>query len=189
MAPPGRPWAAPPGRPTRRVPFTATTYFRRQASAVGTCGPVVSNVVTITVLPGLTAGTIGSDQAMCPGATPAPLTSTAPAMGGTGTFAYQWDSSGNNSDWAPIPGATGADLRPGSHDFDHFLPPPGDLGRLRADTFTPSVVVTVLPALSAGSIAANQTICAGAHSGGAHQHRRGRGRHGHVRLPVGVLGR
>ncbi|SMB89021.1 PKD domain containing protein [Hymenobacter roseosalivarius DSM 11622] len=142
-------------------PLAATTYFRRQASAGGACAPAFSNVLIIRVLPALTAGTIGTDQTLCPGATPASLTSTAGASGGTGTFAYQWESSPNNANWTPIVGATGADYTPGpltTNTFFRRQVTSGPCGLV----FTPSVALTVLPALSAGSIAADQTICAGA---------------------------
>ncbi|WP_133272749.1 PKD domain-containing protein [Hymenobacter radiodurans] len=141
--------------------LSATTYFRRQANASPACAPVFSNVVTITVLPALTAGTIGTDQTLCPGATPASLTSTAGPGGGTGTFEYQWESSGNNADWVLIVGATGAGYSPGplaSTTYYRRRVTSGTCG----SAYSPSVVLTVLPVLSAGSIAADQTICAGA---------------------------
>ncbi|QNP51518.1 PKD domain-containing protein [Hymenobacter qilianensis] len=141
--------------------LSVTTSFRRQASAAGACAPVFSNVVTITVLPALTAGTIGTDQTLCPGATPASLTSTAGPGGGTGTFAYQWESSGNNADWAPIVGATDAGFAPGPLTSDTYYRRRVTSGTC-GSVVTPSVFIRVLPALTAGSIAANQTICAGA---------------------------
>ncbi|MBC6605771.1 gliding motility-associated C-terminal domain-containing protein [Hymenobacter sp. BT188] len=141
--------------------LTATTYFRRQATASPACAPVFSNVVTITVLPALTAGTIGTDQTLCPGATPASLTSTAGPSGGAGTFTYQWESSGNNAGWEPIVGATDAGYAPGPLTTTTYYRRRVTSGAC-GSVFTPSVAVTVLPNLTAGSIAADQTICAGA---------------------------
>ncbi|WP_426061951.1 gliding motility-associated C-terminal domain-containing protein [Hymenobacter sp. B1770] len=140
--------------------LNATTYFRRQATSVSACAPVVSNVITITVAPTLVAGTIGTDQTVCPGATPASLTSTAGASGGTGSYSYQWESSGNNANWTAIAGATGAGYAPGvvtSTTYFRRRVTSGPCG----PEFTASVVVTVLPALTAGSIAADQVICSG----------------------------
>jgi len=140
--------------------LTATTYFRRRATS-GPCGPVISNVVTITVTPALAAGTIAADQSLCPGATPTPLTSTAGATGGTGQFAYQWESSADNNTWAAISGATGETFVPGPLTATTYFRrrvTSGPCGPL----YSPVVTLTVLPALTAGSISADQTICAGA---------------------------
>ncbi|OGX84299.1 hypothetical protein BEN47_02740 [Hymenobacter lapidarius] len=143
-------------------PLTATTSFRRQASAGSACAPVFSNVVTITVTPALTAGTIGASQTLCPGATPTPLTSTAPATGGTGTFAFQWESSPtDNGPWTAIAGATNETYAPGPLTVTTSFRRRVSSG-LCGPEFTPAVTLTVLPALVAGSIAADQTICAGA---------------------------
>ncbi|RZK45763.1 MAG: hypothetical protein EOO59_20475, partial [Hymenobacter sp.] len=140
--------------------MSTTTYFRRRASATGTCGPVYSNIITIAVVPTLTAGTIGTNQTLCPGATPAPLTSTAGASGSVGSFAYQWQSSLNNANWTDIGGATGATYAPGplmttTYYRRRASAPPCD------PVNSPSVTLTVLPVLNAGTIAANQAICAG----------------------------
>lgn len=140
--------------------LSVTTYFRRQASSGTTCAPVFSNVITITVAPALTAGTIAADQTVCAGAPVVPLTSTAPATGGTGTFTYQWESSGNNAGWEPIVGATGETFAPGPLTVTTYFRRQVTSG-ICGSTFTPSVAVTVLPNLTAGSIAANQTLCAG----------------------------
>ncbi|AHJ97026.1 T9SS type B sorting domain-containing protein [Hymenobacter swuensis] len=141
-------------------PLTVTTYFRRQASS-GSCASALSNVVTITVLPALTAGSIGADQTLCPGATPAPLTSTTPASGGTGTFAYQWESSPDNVTWTGIAGATNPTYAPGPLLATTYFRRRVTSGACGPEV-SPAVVLTVLPALTAGSIAADQTLCAGA---------------------------
>jgi len=141
--------------------LTTTTYFRRQASAVGACAPAYSNVVTISVAPTLTAGTIGTAQTLCFGATPAPLTSTADPSGGTGTFTYQWESSPDNSTWTAIPGATGAGYAPGPLTATTAYRRQVASG-ICDPVYSPVITLTVLPALTPGSIAANQTICAGA---------------------------
>ena len=138
-----------------------TVSFRRRASSEGACGPAVSNVVTITVTPALTAGTIGNDQTICPGATPAPLTSTAGPGGGTGAFAYQWESSADGNNWAVASGAaTDAGYAPGSITATTYFRRRVTSG-LCGPAYSNSVAITVLPLLSVGSIAADQTICAG----------------------------
>ncbi|WP_324670953.1 gliding motility-associated C-terminal domain-containing protein [Hymenobacter sp. GOD-10R] len=141
--------------------LTTTTYFRRQASSSSACAPAYSNVITITVTPALTAGTVGADQTLCPGATPASLTSTADASGGTGTFAYLWEFSTDNSTWTAITGATGSTLAPGPLTTTTYFRRRVTSGPC-GPVYSPAVTLTVLPALTAGSIAANQTLCAGA---------------------------
>ena len=54
---------------THRAILTATTYFRRRVTS-GACGTATSNVVTLTVLPVLGAGTIAADQTVCTGLFP-----------------------------------------------------------------------------------------------------------------------
>ena len=140
--------------------LSATTYFRRRASSVSACAPAISNIVTITVTPALVAGTVGTDQTLCAGATPAALTSTVAASGGTGSYSYQWESSVDNAAWTAIAGTTSAGYAPGVLTATTYF-------RRRVTSgpcgpgYSPSVVLTVLPVLTTGSIAANQTICAG----------------------------
>jgi|GEM_PF-1436960 len=141
-------------------PLTVTTYFRRQASSGGACAPALSNVVTIIVTPALTAGTIAADQTLCSGAIPTPLTSSTAATGGTGSFAYQWESSPNNANWTIIAGATGAAYEPGPLTATTFFRRQVTSGACGPE-YSPSVTITVLPTLTAGTIAANQTVCAG----------------------------
>ncbi|WBO86483.1 T9SS type B sorting domain-containing protein [Hymenobacter yonginensis] len=141
-------------------PLTATTYFRRRVSS-GSCGPVYSNVVTLTVAPVLTAGTIAADQTLCPGAAPAPLTSTAEAAGGTGPVAYQWESSPDNATWVAVPGATSATYAPASLAATTYFRRAATAGAC-GPVYSNVVTLTVLPTLTAGSIAADQTLCNGA---------------------------
>jgi gliding motility-associated-like protein len=140
--------------------LTATTYFRRQVNS-GTCGPVYSNIITLTVLPELTAGSIGANQALCTGAVPAPLTSTASATGGNGTFAYQWESSTDNTNWTAVAGATGPTFAPGPLTATTYFRRRATAGAC-GPVFSNVVTLTVAPALTAGSIAADQTVCQGA---------------------------
>ena len=65
------------------------------------------------MLPALVAGSIAADQDICAGATPAALSNSGGASGGTGTFAYQWESSPDNANWTPIGGATNPTYAPG----------------------------------------------------------------------------
>jgi gliding motility-associated-like protein len=89
---------------------TSGTYTVKVASA--TCADT-SPAVALTLLPAVTAGTIGTAQTVCVGAVPAALTSLAEASGGTGTYSYQWESSPDNVTWTAIGAATAATYVPG----------------------------------------------------------------------------
>jgi len=99
--------------------FTATTsgtytvqVLSTGANAAG-CS-TTSTAFTLTILPIVTAGTIGADQTVCTGTTPAPLTSPSGAGGGTGTYDYQWESSTDNVTWTPVASASAATYAPGT---------------------------------------------------------------------------
>lgn len=122
---------------------------------------VTSTGVTLTVLPPLTAGTTGSNQTVCANVVPAAITSTAAASGGTGSYTYQWESSINNTTWAPIPGATGADYAPGTLPATTYFRRQVTSGTGSCATaYANTVVLTVLPVVTPGSISGDQTICA-----------------------------
>ncbi|HLK96461.1 MAG TPA: gliding motility-associated C-terminal domain-containing protein, partial [Hymenobacter sp.] len=144
-------------------PVSVTTYFRRQVtSGTGTCATSSSNVVALTVLPVLTAGTVGADQSVCPGATPIPLASTSAATGGTGTYTYQWESSADNLTWVAIAGATGAAYAPGPISATTYFRRQVTSGTGSCATArTTTVTISVLPGLTAGTISSDQTVCAG----------------------------
>jgi hypothetical protein len=91
----------------------STTYFRRAATS-GSCGTVNTAAVAISVFADFTAGSIGSAQSICVGATPAGLTNTTLPTGGTGSYMYQWQSSANNSTWSNIILATSLTYSPGT---------------------------------------------------------------------------
>lgn len=89
--------------------LTASTQFKRVAFS-GNCS-LSSNAVTINVQGLLGNYNIGSSQTICSNTAPELLSGQAPT-GGNGTFAYQWESSLNNSTWTIIPDATAADYQP-----------------------------------------------------------------------------
>ncbi|NVO29625.1 T9SS type B sorting domain-containing protein [Hymenobacter lapidiphilus] len=142
-------------------PLTVTTSFRRQVSS-GPCDSIASNVVTITVTPTLTAGTIAASQAVCTGAVPALLTSPTVATGGSGPITYQWESSGDNTTWTPITGATNATYQPVALTVTTFFRRRASSGAGCAPAVSNAVTITVAPAVVAGTIAADQTLCRGA---------------------------
>ncbi len=136
-----------------------TTEYRRRAS--NDCGEAVSNAVTVAVDPAFDAGSVGGDQAVCHGATPAGLTSSAGATGGSGASTYQWQArqSGQTS-WANVAGATGATHQPGAATVttEYRRGATNSCGSGHSNVVT----VSVHGALSAGTPSGSQTICHGA---------------------------
>jgi gliding motility-associated-like protein len=71
-----------------------------------------TDTIQIIVTP-LSGGLIGSDQFICAGAQASPFTSNAPASGGSGTYAYQWQrKEQGQTAFTDIPGAVGTTLIP-----------------------------------------------------------------------------
>jgi len=91
--------------------LTATIYYRVQTTSNGVT--VNSSTTTVTVYPQLTAGTASGTASINYNTTPSTLTGTA-ATGGNGSYAYQWQSSPDNSTWTSISGATAQNYSPAS---------------------------------------------------------------------------
>lgn len=92
----------------------ATTSFRLITRDLGSpsCGSVYSNEYIIVVKSPTLGGTIGNDQKIVTGATPAPLFSLQAGTGG-GTIKYAWEySTDGGFSWATIPGETAATYGP-----------------------------------------------------------------------------
>ncbi|GEM_PF-817410 len=137
--------------------LTSTTWFRRNVTS-GSCGTISSGGIKITVYSDLSAGTIGTDQTVCYNESPSALTQTKAASGGTGTYLFQWQSSVNNSTWNNISGATSSSYTPATLTVNTWFRrtvTSGDCGTVNSN----SVIVTVNPALTPGTIGSDQTIC------------------------------
>jgi gliding motility-associated-like protein len=95
--------------------LTVTTYYRRKIFS-GTCSAISDSVITIKVLPLITANTISSAQTVCYNTIPALLAGTVPANGaGAGTYLYLWRESPDGIIWADASGSnTGRDYQPPS---------------------------------------------------------------------------
>jgi PKD repeat protein len=82
--------------------FNSQQFFSAAAGAITVAvvdlhGCVATATINATQPAVLTPGTIGSDQVICSGVTPATLTETAPATGGPGAYTYQWQYSTSNA--------------------------------------------------------------------------------------------
>ncbi len=89
---------------------TGSIKYRRVVTS-GLCTNT-SNIVTVTVQGSLTGINISADQTICQGTMPVLLLGEQPS-GGDGSFAFQWESSTDNSTWTAIGTATGKDYQPG----------------------------------------------------------------------------
>jgi hypothetical protein len=89
-------------------------------------------------------GTIGNDQTICEGQTPATLFTIAPATGGTGAFEYVWmtlDKSGAAPTWVGIPNTNTETYNPGPlFQTSHFM---RCVRRAGCTTFLETNVVTI----------------------------------------------
>jgi len=146
--------------------LTATTYYQVVVTATGaqSCGIVPpSNVVTITVLPQLTAPAIASSQTICYNAVPSGLTMPTLPTGGNGTYTYQWQSSADGTTgWTDISGATSSTYAPPSLTATTYYHVISTATGTEACGIMPTsnvVSITVLPQLTAPVIASSQTIC------------------------------
>ena len=72
------------------APLSVNTWFRRKVTS-GTYSHI-SNMVKVTVVPGLDQNSISFAQTICTGSVPEALTGTSPT-GGTGSYTYLWESS------------------------------------------------------------------------------------------------
>jgi hypothetical protein len=136
-----------------------TTYFRMKQTSYSNCGFVYTNVVTITMYAPLVAGTITPDQAICYREDPPDmLTGTAPTGGAT-PYSYQWEISTDGNLFNDIAGATGLTYQPNvlteTTWFRMKQTSSGGCGFV----YTNILTVVVYPSISAGSIAADQSIC------------------------------
>ncbi len=97
-------------RPTAYMVFSVNPTDTIQVSyppATPACNAAPPNVV-VPILP----GTIGVNQTICIGSTPAALTSVTNPSGGNGTLAYQWQQSTDSLNFTDITGASALSYAP-----------------------------------------------------------------------------
>lgn len=130
-------------------------------SVTGTDGngcSTTSTLVTVQSYPVVSNNAISASQTLCAGLTPAGFTGSAPS-GGDGVYAYQWESSGDNSAWAVISGASlqhySAGLPSGNAYYRRIV----SSGDCAAST---SVAVSILlyNVIGDNTIGNDQTLCA-----------------------------
>ncbi|RZK54737.1 MAG: hypothetical protein EOO59_11175, partial [Hymenobacter sp.] len=94
--------------------FVASVAGSYTVKVAATSCSTTSPAFALTILAAVAAGTIEADQTICVGTAPALLTTGQAGGGGTGTYAYQWESSADNITWTPIGGATTGTFAPGA---------------------------------------------------------------------------
>jgi hypothetical protein len=135
-----------------------TTYYRQRQLEISGCGSVMTNVVTITVLPMLTAGIATTDQTICYNSVPVSINATLPT-GGDGTFTYQWQISLDNFTFSNIAGATGISYSPGALTQTTYYHQIQTSGSGCGSVITNDVKIIVYPVLTAGLASADQSVC------------------------------
>ena len=128
-----------------------------KVSTGGSCVSDLSDGFTLTELPALTPGTISASQTVCYNAVPAQLTGTSPG-GGTLSYAYQWQSSPDGTNWTNVTDSIFASFTPPALTSDTYYRRAAASGT--CDTVHSNIVtITVHPQLVPGTISADQTVC------------------------------
>jgi gliding motility-associated-like protein len=142
------------------TPTATTTYTVTGTNSTTSCSS--TGTVTVTVNPALTSGTISADQTICVGATPATLTSSTDATGGTGSIVYEWQSSTNGTTFTTISGATSSTYSPGAISVNTYFRR-GASTSTDAVVYSSAILITVQQSVG-GSIAGSATVCVGTNS-------------------------
>lgn len=95
--------------------LTVSTYYRRVTISGACTTPTTSNVAIIIISSSLSNNVITAPAVttFCLAGSPASIPGSVP-VGGSGTFAYQWQSSTDNVNFTNISGATAQNYQPGT---------------------------------------------------------------------------
>lgn len=101
----GSGWNPIPGASSQNYNPSGITsaLYRRIVSGPGACPPITSSTVSVTIHYPIGNNTIGNSQTLCSMQSAQALTGALPT-GGSGAFAYLWESSPNNANWMPSSG-------------------------------------------------------------------------------------
>jgi len=136
--------------------LTVKTYYRKKM-VTASSGTINTNIITITVNPAFTSGTIGVDQSVCKTYPSVPITTLIQPVGQS--IVNQWQSSDNNVSWTDIASATQDFYDAGVLTVTKYF-------RKRVTSScgsgnTQSVKITVNDELLPGSIGSDQSISNG----------------------------
>jgi hypothetical protein len=130
--------------------LTDTMYYR--LLQIDTyCSPddtVITDTITITVLPEFIAGNATANQTICYNTAPAQLNATAPT-GGNGSYTYQWQVSSDNVTFNNITDSTSLVLSPGALTSTTYYRLAQTSGNSCGTIYTDTLTITVNPELTA----------------------------------------
>jgi hypothetical protein len=134
-----------------------TTYYIRASDPVTGC---ISDAVPIvaTVFPALTGGTLSSSQVFCATGDPAVFTVSVAPTGGDGNYTYRWEISTDDVNYNIIGGATSPTYDPGVLTATTYYRRRVTDGT-EAIAYSNSLIITVNPQLTSGSVSGNQVLC------------------------------
>ncbi len=141
--------------------LSASRYWRRVVASAP-CPANNSQSIYILVFPALTNTTISSAQIICTGSTPS-LLSGLVVGGGTGSYAYQWQSSANNIAWADITGETNATHNPGPVTTSIYFR--RSINSLPCNNISNSINVQIQQPIGNNTVGNANTICTGINPG------------------------
>ena len=128
--------------------LTTTTYYRRGAVSQ-TNTTAYSSTASVYVYPQLVAGAINPAQTINYNTAPSMLTLSG-VSGGTGSYTYQWQQSGDNTNWSNITGATATTYTPSAIALTTYYRVVVNSGGIIGNSA--SVTINVYPAINPGSI-------------------------------------
>lgn len=135
-----------------------TTYYRRKTTD-NLCGTLTTNTVTITVTTKEELiGTIANDQTICYQSIPAMLIPVNEPN--TTSYTYQWEASGDGSNWSDLPGATETYYQPVALTQTTYYRKKVEI-KSGQEISTNIVTITVLPEFTPGQIGPDQDVCVG----------------------------
>ena len=141
---------------TNTTAVSQIVQFTITPSSNGCVGSPI--VISITVAPTVTAGTIAANQTICNGADPAAFTQTTAATGVN--LSYQWQSSTDNLSYSNISSATSSTFDSGTlTQTTWFRRVVTSTVNGTSCSATSAAISVTVNAINPGSIAGNQTVC------------------------------
>ncbi len=142
------------------TPSQTTTYSVTGTNSITGCSNTSS--ASITVYPVLVAGSIGSAQQICVGASPSSLNTLTGASGGSASINYQWQQSTDDINFSNVSGANTSSYSPGViNQVTYFRR--AALTNQDATVYTSSVQISVNQS-AGGTISGDATVCTGTNS-------------------------
>jgi gliding motility-associated-like protein len=139
--------------------LTTTTYYRRTVTGSSCVVPSQSNAVGIIILPPIANNTVTSPaiNSFCSSGDPTIITGSTPT-GGSGTFAYQWQSSTDDVNFTDIAGANTASYDPPLITTTTYYRRSITSGVCSVPFLSNVITITILPAVTNNVITAPAVI-------------------------------